>query len=81
MYQTPKDNEVQENVICYPGETASSLNSAQLLVNVLKCWPTFNDSPLRFTPQHLVSIHLVLLVSSHHSEGNFFLDEQKQDQA
>lgn len=35
---------------------------------------TFNDSPLGFTAQHLVSVHLVLLVGSHHSEGNAFLD-------
>lgn len=37
---------------------------------------TFNDSPLCLTAQHLVSIHLVLLVCSHHSEGKALLDTQ-----
>lgn len=38
---------------------------------------TFNDAPLGLAAQHSLAVHLVLLVRSHHGEGDLLLPAQR----
>lgn len=49
------------------------------LACVRRAPPTFNDPPVGLPTQHLVPIHLVLLVRSHHGKGNAFLRSRREE--